>query len=342
MSINTANIIIEGKAISETKGTIITSTSNPLRGAVNAIALGAGKDAEEFVKDKIKEGKLKNFKNLIVNGAGAIATSGVSSLLGSFVGGFLKSGQTTQSVQLHTDTKIKLTAEMKSIDTGVINPLTISLSIKDVGRLGVWCLTKEPVKFLVPYVRYKGKWYSPDWYSYEVQTLTDLMDNDKIVVNPDILSEITGNNVSIKIDTYLRNETREQALGNHGYSSCSLMVAPETSNLLYDDTYKGEGACFTIAFPIRNKNNVIIRNLATDKIPQRAFVPNTPNGVKGVDNNANCNSNMKYVYTVDFCIPNGNIISSSHTFIPKLQWDMRQFQSDMSYKFMYPNKTVLE
>lgn len=342
MSINTSNVVIEGKAISETKGTIISSTSNPLSGAVKAIASGAGKDAEDFVKDKIKDGKLKGYKNLIVNGAGAIATSGVSSLLGSFVGGFLKGGQTSQTVQLHTDTKIKLTAEMKSVSSGIINPLTISLSTKDVGRLGVWCLTKEPVKYLLPYVRYKGKWYSQDWYVYEVQTLTDLMNNDKIVVNPEILSEIAGKNVSIKIDTYLRNKKREQALGSHGYSLYSQMIAPETIDLLYEDTYKGEGASFMIAFPVRNKNNVIIKNLATDKIPKSAYIPNAPNGAEGVDDNANCDSNIKYVYTIEYTLPDGNTICSSHTFIPKLQWDMRQFQSDMSYKFMYPGKSVNE
>lgn len=68
----------------------------------------------------------------------------------------LKSGQTTQSVQLHTDTQINLKGSITTISSGLVKPLTISLSVKDVGRLGVWCLTKEPFFNLLPYVRYKG------------------------------------------------------------------------------------------------------------------------------------------------------------------------------------------
>lgn len=98
----------------------------------------------------------------------------------------MKSGQTTQSVQLHTDTQINLKGSITTISSGLVKPLTISLSVKDVGRLGVWCLTKEPFFNLLPYVRYKGKWYSQDWYAYEVQTLPDLMNFDKVVLNPDL------------------------------------------------------------------------------------------------------------------------------------------------------------
>lgn len=120
---------------------IISTTSNPLSGIVKAVATGAGKDAEKYVGSLISDGKFKNIKNLVVSGAGTIVSSGVSSLLGSFVGGFLKSGQTTQSVQLHTDTQINLKGSITTISSGLVKPLTISLSVKDVGRLGVWCLT---------------------------------------------------------------------------------------------------------------------------------------------------------------------------------------------------------
>lgn len=336
MSVNTSSIEIEGKALSETKGMIISTTSNPLSGIVNAVATGAGKDAENYVDSLVKDGKFKNIKNLLVNGAGAIVSSGVSSLLGSFVGGFMKSGQTTQSVQLHTDTKIKLKGSITTISSGLVKPLTISLSIKDVGRLGVWGLTEEPVFYLLPYVRYKGKWYSQDWYAYNVQTLSDLESTYKIVLNP----ELGVSDVSKKIDTYLRNESISEAFGKFGYSNKSMMTEPSTDEKLYEDTYKGAGATFTIAFPIRNKYGTVLTNLPASKIPQRAFIPDAPNGTKGVDAKANSSSNVKYVYTVSFILPDGNTVSSSHTFIPKLKWDMGQFQSDRSYISMYPKVQV--
>ena len=81
MSVNTSSIEIEGKAISETKGMIISTTSNPLSGIVKAVATGAGKDAEKYVGSLISDGKFKNIKNLVVSGAGTIVSSGVSSLL---------------------------------------------------------------------------------------------------------------------------------------------------------------------------------------------------------------------------------------------------------------------
>lgn len=336
MSINTSSIEIEGKAISETKGMIISTTSNPLSGIVKAVATGAGKDAEKYVGSLISDGKFKNIKNLVMSGAGTIVSSGVSSLLGSFVGGFLKSGQTTLSVQLHTDTQINLKGSITTISSGLVKPLTISLSVKDVGRLGVWCLTKEPFFNLLPYVRYKGKWYSQDWYAYEIQTLPDLLNFDKVVLNPDL----GVSNVLKKIDTYLRRESITQALGSFGYSNKSMMTEPRTDEKLYEDTYKGAGATFTIAFPIRNKYGTILKNLPSSKIPQRAFIPDVPDGTKGVDAKTNTSSNVKYVYTVSFTLPDGSTVSSSHTFIPKLVWDTRQFQSDRSYKSMYPKVQV--
>jgi hypothetical protein len=45
----------------------------------------------------------------------------------------------TQSVQLNTVGTVELEGEMKTLQTGLIVPLSMSISVKNVGRLGDWC-----------------------------------------------------------------------------------------------------------------------------------------------------------------------------------------------------------
>lgn len=131
-----------------TEGAIITATSsNPLKSIVNGVAKVAGTKAEEWVGNAVKQGKFKKIKNLVVSGAGEIVKSGVGSLLGSFIGGFDKTGQTTQAVNLHTTGTVKLDGDISTVQSSTIVPLSMSISVKDVGRLGVWCLTQIP-KFI--------------------------------------------------------------------------------------------------------------------------------------------------------------------------------------------------
>lgn len=109
------------------------------------------------MKSAIDSKKFSAIGNAVINGAGSIVKSGAASLLGSFIGAFDKNNQTTQTVQLHTAGSVTLNGEIKTLQSSTIMPLSMSISIKDVGRLGVWCFTKTPKIFMNPYACLIGK-----------------------------------------------------------------------------------------------------------------------------------------------------------------------------------------
>lgn len=144
MSMTTSSIKLDGNLNSKTKGTVIsTTTSNPLNGVVKGVASLVGNTAKDWVSDQVKDANFgDDVKKSLSSGAGSLVTSAVGAALGSFVGSFSKTTQTTQSVQLNTVGTVELEGEMKTLQTGLIVPLSMSISVKNVGRLGVWCLTK--------------------------------------------------------------------------------------------------------------------------------------------------------------------------------------------------------
>ena len=104
MSMTTSSIKFTGNFDSKTDGTIIsTTTSNPLNGVVKGVASLVGAKAEDWVSDQVKKAKFGNkIIKVLSSGANSLVTSGVGAALGSFIGVFSKTTQTTQTVQLNT------------------------------------------------------------------------------------------------------------------------------------------------------------------------------------------------------------------------------------------------
>ncbi len=100
MSMTTSSIKFTGNFDSKTDGTIIsTTTSNPLNGVVKGVASLVGAKAEDWVSDQVKKAKFGNkIIKALSSGANSLVTSGVGAALGSLIGVFSKTTQTTQTV----------------------------------------------------------------------------------------------------------------------------------------------------------------------------------------------------------------------------------------------------
>ena len=340
--LSTLNVSLGGDLDAYTEGTIISATSsNPLTSIVNGVANVAGKAAETWVGNAIGNGKFTKVKNVVVEGAGTIVKKGVGSLLGTFIGGFNKNGETTQTVNLKTTGKIKLEGTISTVQAGSIVPLSMSISVKDVGRLGVWCLTQTPKVYMGPYATNVGKdATSSYWYKYQFLPRIDNTQTRYVTINPDLVEEIGKNNVKYSIDTYLRNSYTSEDLG--GSYSDRVAYASNFNDKLYDDTYSSNGLFYTVSLPLLDKNGQVLENLDDMFVPYEIFLPNAPGGYKGASPNIRCLSYYKQVYGVQLTTTTGDTVQLYHTFIPRLQWDYSRFNSDKMYLHEYPTIPIGE
>lgn len=324
-----------------TEGAIITATSsNPLKSIVNGVAKVAGTKAEEWVGNAVKQGKFKKIKNLVVSGAGEIVKSGVGSLLGSFIGGFDKTGQTTQAVNLHTTGTVKLDGDISTVQSSTIVPLSMSISVKDVGRLGVWCLTQIPKIYLSPYAIYVGRDADNDnCYKYQFRPPVDNSQTN-LVVNPDLVNELCRKNICSGQETYLRSSSTAENLGESYWER--FAYPSRLGNMLYDDTYDANGHSYTVSLPLLDKNGQILEGLDDTLVPYEIFLPNAPGGYKGASPNICCPSHYKSVFGVRLTTKNGDTVQLYHTFIPRLEWDYSRFDNDKMYLHEYPTIPIGE
>lgn len=336
MNLSSAKISIDGKLDALTDGTIITTTnSNPLNGVVNAVSSIAGKSAEAWVDNKIKTKKFTSIKNAVINGAGSIVKSGVSSLLGSFIGAFDKNNQTTQTVQLHTNGKVELNGTIQTLQSSTIMPLSISISIKNVGRLGAWCVTESPNVYMDPYAISLGKDKNyPNWFMYQMRSMVDNQQAKVIKINPDLLSEVGPSNVNISYTPYLSDSYEVVDLGNK--FSDRYAYASDFNDKLYTDTYRAIDLTYSVSLPFFDKNGNVLEDVDEMLAPYEIFLPDAPGGHKGADPNIRCNSHYKFVYEIQLSLKNGDTVQLCHTVIPKMKWNYGRFVNDKSYLYEYP------
>lgn len=346
MSMTTSSIKFDGTFNSKTSGTVIsTTTSNPLNGVVKGIANIAGKRAESWVSDEIKNKKFGDaFKNALSSGAGSLVKSGIGAALGSFVGAFSKTMQSTQSVQLKTEGTVELEGEIKTLQTGLIKPLSMSISVNDVGRLGVWCLTKEPSVLVDPYVHLIGQNQLIDYmYDYEMHVKTDWDNIYNVIINPDLVESINyPGNIDVRADTQVGSPERENAFLTklHGlhYGMVSFSNRGEK---LYDKTYSKGWSHYLVSLPFWNENGQLVDNWEFREPPLETYIPKTPDGYSGALPSFDTSSTFIALLNVQI-MPNGrddDVISLYHKFIPYLKWDYEQFD-DSLYLELYPNVPI--
>ncbi len=335
MSMTTSSIKFDGTFKAKTSGTVIsTTTSNPFNGVVKGVANIAGTRAKEWVSDEVKDMKFgDDVKNAFSSVAGDLVKSGIGTALGSLVGAFSKTTQTSQSVLLKTEGDVEMEGEMKTLQTGLIKPLSMSISVKDVGRLGVWCLTKEPWVLINPYVNF-GRQSSGNsfWFVYNMWPLLDWTNTYNVVLNPDLETELKDKNISI--ETQWGGPTRYYAFGTN-YTDNGMVNFINEGKKLYNGIYSLGGSHYEVTLPFWDADGNVIVDMDVSEAPNETYIPNAPDGQRGARPEFDTFSNLVSLFKVQFGTRNGNDVSLYHRFIPYLRWDYEKF-NDGVYLEEYP------
>ena len=312
---------------------------------VKGVASLVGAKAEDWVSNQVKSAKFGDkIKKALSSGASSLVTSGVGAALGSFIGAFSKTTQTTQTVQLNTVGSVELEGEMKTLQTGLIVPLSMSISINDVGRLGVWCLTKEPSVLVNPYIHLIGQNSLVDYmYDYQMNVSTDWDNTYHVIINPDLEKSIKyPGRIDVIADTQVGSPKRENAfltkLHVLGHGMVRFLNEGEK---LYGDTYSKGWSHYLVGLPFWDEDGQLIEDWKFKEPPIETYIPKTPDGHSGALPSFDTSSTFISLLNVQIK-PNGDdddIVSLYHKFIPYLKWDFSQF-NDSLYLDEYPNVPI--
>lgn len=342
MSMTTSSIKIDGKYESKTSGTIIsTTTSNPLNGVVKGAANLVGSKAEDWVSNQVKNAKFGDkIKNALSSSVGSLVKSGVGAALGSFIGAFSKKTQTTQTVQLNTVGSVELEGEMKTLQTGLIMPLTMSISVSDVGRLGVWCLTEKPSVLVNPYVTLDSQnSFNPSWFDYQMFAYTDWDNQKNVVINPDLITQLGEKNIAQIIqDTQVGGPHVERAFGTNVSAQRTSYFIP-AGDWLYGKTYEMGNSHYLVTLPFWNEKGNLIENMDISEAPYETYIPETPDGHRGALSEFDTFSDFISLFNIQMNTKEGNVVSLYHKFVPYLKWDYSRLD-DGVYLYEYPNVPI--
>lgn len=338
----TSTIKIDGSLEANTKGTIIsTTTSNPLSGVVKGAASLVGSKAEEWVSDAVKNSKFGDkIKKALTSGVGSLATAGVGAALGSFVSAFSKTTQTTQAVQLNTVGKVELQGQIKTLQTGLIMPLSMSISVKDVGRLGVWCLTKKPSVLVNPYVALeKQNSETPYWFDYRMYADSDWDNIDNVILNPDLASLLhLYNSSNVYLETQVGGPRQYYAFGTN-QSDHGMVKLIEQGEKLYANIHEMGDTHYLVTLPFWDEGGNVIEDMDISQAPIETYIPQTPDGHPGARSEFDTFSDFISLFNIKFDTKEGNQVSLYHKFIPYLKWDYSRFD-DHLYLEEYPNVPI--
>ena len=300
------------------------TNSNPLSGAIEGVAKMGGNAAEKWVTKQVTGGAFKKISSLVAGGVKGIVKSGVSKLLGSFIGGFNSAKETTQQVQLKTNGTVKLKGNITSIQSGMIAPISFYISKENVGTLGVWGAVKKPVIYLSPLAIYEEE-DKPYEFSYIYQ-LEGLESYDiQTIVNPELLPYVTD--YKFHYDIYQDNDVSiGHALGNDsGDNFCFEMSSLYN---LYEDIY----SIASCRVPIMYKNlfGDLLPPYGT-LAPYKIYLPDAPLGeTVGPKRTFDLTSHFIVVVTLTLETNiNGvqNTVVSNQTFIPDVKWNPISLES---------------
>lgn len=338
-SMTTSNIQVSGNMEAQTEGLIISATSsNVMDGTVKSAASFAGKKAEDWVEKSVTNGAFKQISSLIIKGAGSLVSSGISSLLGTFIGGFNKEQQTTQTVQLRTNGTVTLEGNIKTLQSGIITPLSLSISPQDIGRLGVWCLTKKPILRLDPYARHvRQDAVDPSSQLYGMSSPELYLElEDRYVINPELLSYIDDYKIKGKVfwkggEILLRDALKQ----GKNSSYCHTQSPVFSKDCVYDNVYLPYLEVWA-EIKFKDKNGMIVEDFEA-YAPFEIYVPNNSKGEPGA--NPYFTFNSSYILSVSMELVTEqdgekNTIVSNHTFIPDIEWDKDRY-GDLYYS-TYP------
>lgn len=244
---NIQNMSLTGSISLSSEGTIATtSTKNPYQSAANSAAKAAGNEAKTWVKNNVGD---KDSPKLIKLGISALASvasggvteivnAGINLLFGSFIGKKNTTSTSTQKIEFKTNGTLTLTGTISSSSgnnvSSVANLWFPGTQVNSGNtlipyyqkKLGVWNLEETPILKISRKASATGydETTGVQWYGRGIQNPKNI----KVIINPDLVSEIDHYEVSTSLVYY------GQFQGNHDWNGSSP-AHTLTSELLYID-----------------------------------------------------------------------------------------------------------
>lgn len=208
-----SDLTINGTFNAQSVGELVTTTqSNPLSGIVNSASTKGGELAKDWLKDKIQNSSIKSaagsgILGAIINNAPnllqSLASSGITGILSSFIGGFGTTSSTSQSITLNTEGKLNLSGQIITGNPGVINSFSsVSLPGTDYAdggflpgknnAFGSWGITATPIVSYTKKARGEKNFLQQSYYHT----------TPTVILNPAVADAIESYTVSSELWYY--------------------------------------------------------------------------------------------------------------------------------------------
>lgn len=218
----------------------------------------------------------------------------------------------------------------------------MSISVKNVGRLGVWCLTKKPAVLVNPYVVLeKQNIETPFWFDYRMYASTDWDNREYVVFNPDLVSRLGGSNpAQVWMDTQIGGPRQYYAFGTK-YTDHQLVRFVTLGDRLYGSTYEMGASYYRVTLPFWDEEGNVIEDMDISQAPIETYIPTTPDGLPGARSEFDTFSDFISLFNIKINTKEGNMVSLYHKFVPYLKWDYSRFD-DHLYLEEYPNVPIVK
>lgn len=344
-ALNKAQMSFSGSLNSETKGYIITS--NDGTNYKTGLAKLAGNDAKDWIAKQISNDYLSTIASEVVD---AVVTGGVGKIIGALTGLFKKNKEqaTVKSLQLTTSGTISLEGDVEFRATTAINSLTFDITPSRIGYLGVWGLNKEPTILFSPYAVLKSPQEYTTGYSREyLISVSNGPERASISINPQAIKNVKSTKTTT--DYYQAEKyTRRNVWGYTGPYARDLAKQKKVYNKPYDlkanevDPFGGLYSpnlliIADVAFLGRENEYLFIDQF---EAPMEIFIPNVPNGPQGARPDLNYNSSYVASIGVILTLPDGSEAHSYHQCIPKVDWNLSEYDNGL-YWYFYPCEPVV-
>lgn len=336
-NLQTTVVDVSGQYNSVSNGLIISeSTTNPLNAGIKGAANLAGQSAEDWIKQKVSDGKIvdpepatRSIGGLLAGIAGEgvkfIVNKGLHKVFSSFIGKFDRTSTTTQKLQLRTEGSISLAGTLVATNSSVVKGITIDFSPNKVGRVGAWSLADSPTLYFHPLGDFTMENYmGPSGeYTYRFRGMTK--SDYTINVNPDLQSHLVRKWATVEVISYSWKNVPQiphEATFDFGSiggakGSANISQTLKSENLLYG-RYLVDGSIYTADLTPGVYTRINPGEVNGNPIAH-AFIPKL---ITYEDHYFQKNNFVRL--TTFFAVTiNGktDTIVNMKTFVPKMEWD---------------------
>lgn len=321
---NVADVNLFGDMAAYSAGTILTqSSTNPMSGLSQKISTVIGKQAEQWINDKIEEGMAhpeSSSTRSVVGGAiiGGLVKSGVNLIFSKLTASFSKFSTQRSDLEFTTHGTTHLSGTITFESSSPVLNLRAPFTKDLVGELGAWNLKDRPTIYVDPRADYVPDSELFGEFCYRMRGVRGY--DYEVVINPKLKPHVIKQWVDVDLIRYWKWEpnapklptyyTDFGSIGNTDYMGISAIFNEE--QLLYGDK-------LTAGSVYRDDLRATVWAYAMDWVPM-IYVPKVKTHEEQKYNVANIFMKVTLNLVTDFEGKRDTTIST-RTFIPKMEWD---------------------